>query len=279
MPASCRDIGRPDHKACYPITARLSGRVPPTAGSGNTAGRRSDRVHRFNSQTPQAAAFTDVDLDNTPPGRPACPHPRAARRPAVRGVPDTSRLPTGWARPPTRPAPPAGRRSLADDQNCCPTGCSRMGGSVRRLRGGRGDVHGVVTVRPASPRSGGEQAAACCRAGVRVGMWLRFAVGASSCLGRCGIGQPPSSGRVHPHRVAGESATGDACASGAGGHREAPWAGRGNSVISRYCCRARIRPGAALGRYRVRLGPWPARTASSATAPRQAHPARYRSPA
>jgi hypothetical protein len=160
MPASCRDIGRPDHKACYPITARLSGRVPPTAGSGNTAGRRSDRVHRFNSQTPQAAAFTDVDLDNTPPGRPACPHPRAARRPAVRGVPDTSRLPTGWARPPTRPAPPAGRRSLADDQNCCPTGCSRMGGSVRRLRGGRGDVHGVVTVRPASPRSGGEQAAA-----------------------------------------------------------------------------------------------------------------------
>jgi alpha-tubulin suppressor-like RCC1 family protein len=40
--------------------------------------------------------------------------------------------------------------------------------------------------------------------------------------------------------VAGESATGDACASGAGGHREAPWAGRGNSVISRYCCRARI---------------------------------------
>jgi hypothetical protein len=192
MPASCRDIGRPDHKVCYPITARLSGRVPPRRVVGNTAGRRSDRVHRFNSQTPQAAAFTDANLDNTPPGRPACPHPRAARRPAVRSVPDTSRLPTGWARPPTRPRAGDHWQTI---RTTVPRDAAAWVGPAAPGRARA--VHGVVTARPASPRSGGKQPAAA-------GLVSEWVCGFDSQSARraaradVGIGQPPSTGLVRP---------------------------------------------------------------------------------
>ena len=91
----------------------------------------------MNKETDECGSLTDLGT------RPACPHPRAAGRPAARGAPDTSRLPAGWLASRAAHRRPARRRP-------------RPGDHWQTIRSGRravgwADVDGVAVAQPPPP--------------------------------------------------------------------------------------------------------------------------------